>query len=65
MLVKSVLVRPQGLHPRARAPTCPLLATPLDEGAKMYTKATPSASLRGEQEAVRPIFWVIFNSSYF
>jgi len=23
MLVKSVLVRPQGLRPRARAPTCP------------------------------------------
>jgi len=28
MLVKSVLVRPQGLRPRALAPTCPL-ATPL------------------------------------
>jgi len=29
MTAKSVLVRPQGLRPRARAPTCPLLATPL------------------------------------
>jgi len=29
MTAKSVLLRPQGLRPRARAPTCPPLATPL------------------------------------
>jgi len=29
MTAKSVLVRSQGLRPRARALTCPLLATPL------------------------------------
>jgi len=29
MTTKSVLVRPQGLRPRTRAPTCPLFATPL------------------------------------
>jgi len=35
MIVKSVLLRPQGLRSRARAPTCPPpLATPL--GLKDY-----------------------------
>jgi len=29
MTAKSVLVRPQGLRPRARAPTCLPFATPL------------------------------------
>jgi len=29
MTAKSVLLRPQGLRPRARAPTCLPLATPL------------------------------------
>jgi len=28
----------------------------------MDTKPTPSASLRGKQEAVLPLFWVTFNS---
>jgi len=35
MLAKSVLVRPQGLSPRARAPTCPRLATPLWKAPKV------------------------------
>jgi len=29
MTAKRVLLRPQGLRPRPRAPTCPPLATPL------------------------------------
>jgi len=34
MTEKRVLMHPQGLRPRARAPTCPL-ATPLGGGAKI------------------------------
>jgi len=31
MTEKSVLMRPRGLRPRARVPSCPLFATPLVE----------------------------------
>jgi len=42
MTAKSVLVRPQGLRPRARASTCPTLATPLMVGRVSVVTLLPS-----------------------
>jgi len=49
MTTKSVLLHPQGLHPRACAPTCPLLATPLTGSNKwqLDSKAPSLSSGRG------------------
>jgi len=38
MTAKSVLMRPQGLRPGARAPTCTPLATPMASVLKWYNR---------------------------